>query len=169
MQVTVPDGVFPGMPFQVETPTGPMQVTAPPGSQPGGQMLVNVPAAPVVVVAAMPVADAAPVSVSAAAMPVADAAPVSVSAAVVSAPQPQQMSGTVRLDDIQDGWYGLEGCPTCCCMRIAFNHDKSAFSQGPCCCWQLPIGARYTAARRGKRHRARGGDVVLHQLRHQGR
>ena len=55
------------------------------------------------------------------------------------APQPQQMSGTVKLYDIKDGWYGMEGCPTCCCSKIAFNHDKSAFRQGPCCCWQLPI------------------------------
>ena len=54
------------------------------------------------------------------------------------APQPQQMSA-VHLDDIQNGWYALEGCPTCCCMKIAFNRDKSAFTWGPCCCWNLPI------------------------------
>ena len=41
MQVTVPAGVSPGMPFMVNTPTGQVQVTCPPGVSAGGQMLVN--------------------------------------------------------------------------------------------------------------------------------
>ena len=49
MQVTVPKGISPGMPFMVNTPTGQMQVTCPPGVSAGGQMLVNVPAPPVMV------------------------------------------------------------------------------------------------------------------------
>ena len=44
MQVTVPPGVGPGMPFMVNTPTGQMQVTCPPDAVSGGQMIVNVPA-----------------------------------------------------------------------------------------------------------------------------
>ena len=43
MQVTVPDGVQPGMMFQINTPTGAMQVTCPQDTKPGMQMIVNVP------------------------------------------------------------------------------------------------------------------------------
>ena len=46
MQVTVPPGAIPGMPFAVNTPAGQMQVTCPEGVSPGCQMIVNVPAAP---------------------------------------------------------------------------------------------------------------------------
>ena len=52
MQVTVPPGVQPGMPFQVNTPAGPMQVVCPPDAIAGSPMLINVPAA---VVAPQPV------------------------------------------------------------------------------------------------------------------
>ena len=52
MQVTVPEGVSPGMPFQVITPNGPVQVTCPPGMSGGGLLLVNVPV-PVVDAVAM--------------------------------------------------------------------------------------------------------------------
>ena len=43
MQVTVPLGVGPGQPFQVNTPSGPMQVVCPPDASAGMPMLVNVP------------------------------------------------------------------------------------------------------------------------------
>ena len=55
MQVTVPKGIGPGMPFQVNTPTGPMQVVCPDGAFAGGQMMVNVPMAPAPLVMATPV------------------------------------------------------------------------------------------------------------------
>ena len=42
MQVTVPEGIGPGMPFMVNTPSGLMQITCPQGVTAGGQMLVNV-------------------------------------------------------------------------------------------------------------------------------
>ena len=43
MQVTVPAGVGPGMPFQVNTAAGAMQVICPPDTSAGMPMLVNVP------------------------------------------------------------------------------------------------------------------------------
>ena len=78
MQVTVPAGVGPGMPFQVNTPTGPMQVTCPPNVTAGGQMLVNVPAAPQPVVMATAV-PAQPVAMAVPAQP------------MMAAPQPMVM------------------------------------------------------------------------------
>ena len=45
MQVVVPAGVSPGMPFQVNTPAGSMQVVCPPGAMAGSPMIVNVPLA----------------------------------------------------------------------------------------------------------------------------
>ena len=53
MQVTVPLGIGPGMPFQVETPSGMMQVICPPGVEGGQQIAVSVPA-PVVQTVATP-------------------------------------------------------------------------------------------------------------------
>ena len=70
MQVVVPAGVVPGMPFQVNTPSGPMQVVCPEGATAGSSMIVNVPA--------MPVATAQPIA----------------SAAVMTA-EPEVMMGTV--------------------------------------------------------------------------
>ena len=78
MQVTVPAGVGPGMPFQVNTPTGPMQVTCPPNVTAGGQMLVNVPAAPQPVVMATAV-PAQPMAMAVPAQP------------MMAAPQPMVM------------------------------------------------------------------------------
>ena len=47
MQVTVPPGIGPGMPFAVNTPAGQtLQVVCPPDAVPGSPMLVNVPAEP---------------------------------------------------------------------------------------------------------------------------
>ena len=56
MQVTVPEGVGPGMPFIVETPIGHMQVICPSGVAAGGQIIIAVelPAPP------MPVAQPKP-------------------------------------------------------------------------------------------------------------
>ena len=48
MQVTVPAGIGPGMPFTVATPAGQMQVVCPEGAVAGGQMVVNVPVSAVV-------------------------------------------------------------------------------------------------------------------------
>jgi hypothetical protein len=58
MEVIVPAGVSPGMPFTVNTPAGQMQVTCPPDAHSGAKMIVNV---PVMQVAAVPtVVQAAP-------------------------------------------------------------------------------------------------------------
>jgi len=77
MQVTVPAGVGPGMPFQVNTPAGPMQVTCPSNANAGSQMMVNVPAAqPMVVMAHAVSSDAVPV----------------VAAQPMAAPQPMMMA-----------------------------------------------------------------------------
>ena len=43
MQVMIPAGVSPGMPFQVNTAAGPMQFVCPQNAQGGMQMMVNVP------------------------------------------------------------------------------------------------------------------------------
>ena len=143
MQVTVPAGVGPGMAFIVNTPAGQIQVTCPPDAKEGMPMLVNVPVAtpqPMMVATAQP---GHPAAMAAPQMAVEE--PIVMGIALPeSAPQPMQMSDTEiemsrLLEANLDGWYGLQGCPTCCCMRIAFNEDKSAFTQGPCCCWQIPI------------------------------
>jgi hypothetical protein len=59
MQVTVPAGVGPGQPFQVDTPSGLMQVVCPPNASAGMPMLVNLPSAaapqPMVMAQAQPV------------------------------------------------------------------------------------------------------------------
>ena len=113
MQVTIPPDVYPGMPFQVNTPAGAMQVIAPEGTQPGGQMLVNIPSVLQPAVAGM-------------------------LGTPVNAPQPMQMSAPAfDINEIQDGWYGMEGCPTCCLQKIVFNADKSAITWGPCLCWNI--------------------------------
>ena len=44
MQVTIPAGIGPGMPFQVNKANGPMQVVCPQNAQGGMEMMVNVPA-----------------------------------------------------------------------------------------------------------------------------
>jgi len=86
MQVVVPQGVSPGMAFQVNTPTGMMQVICPDGAYAGGNMLVNVPvaAAPVVVAQAMDPSPPVPVVVAQAMDP---SAPVPM--AIVMPPQQQ--------------------------------------------------------------------------------
>lgn len=75
MQVTVPEGVGPGMPFAVNTPSGQMQVTCPPGVSAGGAIIVNVP---------MPTAQAVVIAPGTLPMPTAQAA-------VVIAPAPLVM------------------------------------------------------------------------------
>ena len=65
MQVTVPAGVGPGMPFQVNTPAGPMNVAIPEGKAEGESFAFQyqAPAQPAVAVAvAMPVAPVAAVA-----------------------------------------------------------------------------------------------------------
>ena len=57
MQVTVPDGVGPGMPFIVNTPSGSMQVTCPENATSGTTIVIDTP----IVVSAIPMAVAAPV------------------------------------------------------------------------------------------------------------
>ena len=64
MQVTVPHGIGPGMPFIVNTPSGQMQVVCPADAQAGMQMMVNVPMAapqPMTMAQAVPAMEAQPV------------------------------------------------------------------------------------------------------------
>ena len=90
MQVTVPAGIGPGMPFIDNTPGGgQMEVTCPPDAVAGGQMLVNVPAATIGSVAAVAptvLAEAEPIVMGV----VMDAQ--LVAAQPVAAPQAQEMA-----------------------------------------------------------------------------
>ena len=111
-------------------------------------MMVNVPVAtaqPVPVATAQPVVMAAPQMAGEEPLMMGTALP----ASEAEAPQPQQMSAETIgriLEANLDGWYGLESCPTCLCMRIVFTRDKSAFHYGPvccCCCCCNPYYAPY--------------------------
>ena len=56
MQVQVPDGIGPGMQFQIMANNQPMMVTAPPDAKPGAMTTVQVPMAQAPVAMAQPVA-----------------------------------------------------------------------------------------------------------------
>ena len=127
MQVTVPDGVGPGMPFIVSTPAGPMQVICPVNATAGGAMVVNVPVQAVVVQA----------------VPMAAEVEVVPQGVVVQAVAPQsstmsrgQMDG--RVEEIQSGCYTLSDCV--CCYWVYYKVDARAgtVNMGTCCC--IPLG-----------------------------
>ena len=59
MQVVIPEGVSPGMPFQVNTLSGPMQVVCPPGAAAGSPIMVHVPVNVVAQAVAQPIVVAA--------------------------------------------------------------------------------------------------------------
>lgn len=112
MQVVIPYGVTGGSPFKVDTPAGQMKVVCPPDLKGGDTIIVNVPG-PVASQPIMPTQPVMPMSMSRGPPPAFD------------------------INTLQDGWYGVNGCPTCCCMHLGFNEDKSAITWGPCCCWNV--------------------------------
>ena len=134
MQVTVPAGVMPGMPFQMNTTSGPMQVTCPDGVQGGGQMIVNVPQAQ----SAQP----------AMCQPIQGA--VVVAAQPAQAPVQQQMSrGKMdgQMHMVRDGCY----CGVCYAGYVRISSDRNTLSWGPCCscillCCPCPIGTKTAIA-----------------------
>ena len=156
MQVTVPAGIGPGMPFTVLTPAGQMQVVCPEGAVAGGQMVVNVPAVqsaqpmPIVqptMMAAPPVASAPvimgttvveqPMMMAASWQPQVMATPPPHTAA----PQPQAMARAPmegRVEEIQLGCYGQQGAPCCWLMSLSWkDSDRTVITAGPgcfCCC-----------------------------------
>ena len=146
MQVTVPAGVGPGMPFMVDTPSGQVQVTCPPGAMAGGQMLVNVPAAqPVMMVQAVP---------DQIVMGVAMDAPM---AQPVAAPNAQEM-GRGKMDgslsELESGCYMIPA--PCCCLAYYLTVDvqNEQVNQGPCCfllvcCCPCSTGQVYKAVAAG--------------------
>ncbi len=153
MQVTVPAGVGPGMPFLVNTPSGQMQVTCPPNASAGGQMIVNVPMAPPAMQMAQPMMAQPMMAQPMMAQPVMAQPMMATSqdaivmgtvmpmaAPQTAAPQPQGMArGPMdgRVEEIQLGWYTQEGAPCCYFMQLSFNSDRTVISGGPgcaCCC-----------------------------------
>ena len=149
MQVTVPAGIGPGMPFTVLTPAGQMQVVCPEGAVAGGQMVVNVPA----VQSAQPMPIVQPMMM--AAPPVASA-PIIMGATVVeqpmvmataswetqaAPPQPQAMARAPmegRVEEMETGCYGQQGAPCCWLMSVSWkDNDRTVITAGPgcfCCC-----------------------------------
>ena len=161
MQVIVPPGIGPGMPFTVLTPAGQMQVVCPEGAVAGGQMVVNVPAVqsaqpmPIVqpmMMAAPPVASA-PIIMGATVVeqPMEMAAPPQPQVMAVVQPQPQVMAATWeaappqpqamarapmegRVEEIQLGCYGQQGAPCCWLMSLSWkDSDRTVITAGPGC------------------------------------
>ena len=142
MEVTVPAGIGPGMPFIVNTPTGQMQVTCPQGATAGGQMLVSVPtAAPVavkpVVVLAEPTAGAdQPVVVTGTVVPEQVFQPTQTVPMQQSMQRASPMAN--REQELKDGCYYQQNAPCCFLMQLKFdNAEKTQLSMGPgcfCCC-----------------------------------
>ena len=164
MQVTVPAGIGPGMPFTVATPAGQMQVVCPEGAVAGGQMVVNVPVSAVVQPTPMQVVQPTAMQVV---QPVAQEgapAPIIMGTTVVeqpmmmaaswqpqvmatppphttAPPQPQAMARAPmegRVEEIQLGCYGQQGAPCCYLMSLSWkDYDRTVIRAGPgcfCCC-----------------------------------
>ena len=143
MQVTVPPGVSPGMPFVVNTPAGQMQVICPNGASAGSPMLVNVPmaaataAVPVVAATPVPVVGAAVVStdVPMGKMPM-EPVPMGITVPTPAAMSRGKMDG--RVAEIESGCYTLSDCPCCYWMYVSVDVQTEQVRMGPCCC--LPLG-----------------------------
>ena len=164
MQVTVPAGIGPGMPFTVATPAGQMQVVCPEGAVAGGQMVVNVPVSAVVQPTPMQVVQPTAMQVV---QPVAQEgapAPIIMGTTVVeqpmmmaaswqpqvmatppphttAPPQPQAMARAPmegRVEEIQLGCYGQQGAPCCWLRSLSWkDSDRTVITAGPgcfCCC-----------------------------------
>lgn len=134
MQVVIPEGVSPGMPFQVITPSGPMQVVCPPGAAAGSPIMVSVP------VVAQAVAQPMVVAAQSMEEPImmGTALDASQGATMVgSAPAPQSMSMQRsemdgRMNEVASGCYGLKSLP--CCYITYARVSPEHVSVGPCCC-----------------------------------
>jgi len=163
MQVTVPAGIGPGMPFTVATPAGQMQVVCPEGAVAGGQMVVNVPVSAVVQPTPMqvvqptamqvvqPVAqEGAPAPIimgtTVVEQPMAMAAPPQPQVMAVVQPQMQMMAAPPqpqamarapmegRVEEIQLGCYGQQGAPCCWLMSVSWkDSDRTVITAGPGC------------------------------------
>ena len=144
MQVNVPAGIGPGMPFEVNTPAGLMQVVCPQGATAGSPMLINVPqatcsGAPIVVAQAQylhPSANEEPIL-----MGTAVSQPIVAPAASSMARGP--MDG--RMMEAQSGCYYQKNAPCCMCFYLTFTSDRASYGIGPmfCCCvcpWLCPPG-----------------------------
>ena len=134
MQVVVPAGVGPGMPFQVNTPTGPMQVVCPPGVAAGSPITINVPANVPVAVAQPMVVAAQPIGAVAAESGLMMGTAVDVPQA--SAPVPQGMNRQSEMDnrmhEVSSGCYGTEKMPCCYMTYLAISPE--GIRAGPCWC-----------------------------------
>ena len=149
MQVTVPAGIGPGMPFTVLTPAGQMQVVCPEGAVAGGQMVVNVPA----VQSAQPMPIVQPMMMAAppvASAPIIMGTTVSEQPMMAAPPQPQVMAAPPqpqamarapmegRVEEIEMGCYGQQGAPCCWLMSVSWkDNDRTVITAGPgcfCCC-----------------------------------
>ena len=123
MQVTVPAGVNPGDPFQVNTPNGPMQVVCPPGASGGGQMMVNVPA---------------PQSSAPQPMVMAPAQPMEAVATVVGeAVEPSTMlrgDGPGFMMEAKSGCYYQQNAPCCNMHYYMFDSTRSQYMAAGCFC-----------------------------------
>ena len=129
MQVTVPAGIGPGMPFMVNTPSGQMQVTCPQGVMAGGQMLVNVPDAQPAMVQAVPAgAEQGGVVMG---------IPVVVEAVVAPMPMQMQTDSAARDAALEDGYYVFEDWHGCLDGQVTFSEDKEWLTMGPTRCWQI--------------------------------
>mmetsp|Transcript_14717 Transcript_14717/g.33631 ORF Transcript_14717/g.33631 Transcript_14717/m.33631 type:complete len:203 (-) Transcript_14717:76-684(-) len=151
MQVVIPQGITPGMTFQVNTPAGMMQVICPDGAYAGGSMLVNVPVA-----AAPPIVMGAPVPVDTVMPPqqqmgMAMAQPMA--QPMVMAPQGVvPVNNTMargpmdnRMHEVSSGCYYQKNLPCCNAMYYSFQEDNSVYRIGPAyccviCCWPCPPG-----------------------------
>ena len=163
MQVTVPAGIGPGMPFTVLTPAGQMQVVCPEGAVAGGQMVVNVPMSGTPAVqSAQPMQVVQPVAMQVV-QPVAQMgaeAPIIMGTTVVeqpmmmaappqpqvmatppphttAPPQPQAMARAPmegRVEEIEMGCYGQQGAPCCWLMSLSWkDSDRTVITAGPGC------------------------------------
>ena len=189
MQVTVPAGIGPGMPFTVATPAGQMQVVCPEGAVAGGQMVVNVPVSAVVQPTAMQVVQ--PVAQEGAPAPIIMGTTVVEQPMMMAAswqpqvmatppphttapPQPQAMARAPmegRVEEIQLGCYGQQGAPCCWLMSLSWkDYDRTVISAGPGCCCCCCIGCcpgccgEFTAPEKGSANfKAKGWETLNFQ------
>ena len=139
MQVVVPAGVGPGMPFQVNTPSGPMQVVCPAGTAAGSSILLNVPvqvAQPTMVAAQPMVVAAHPVVAPTADPAIMMGTPVQDVSTMTSAPAPQGMNRQSEMDnrmnEVVSGCWGNQPAPCCYMTYLAISPE--GIYAGPCCC-----------------------------------
>ena len=193
MQVTVPAGIGPGMPFTVATPAGQMQVVCPEGAVAGGQMVVNVPVSAVVQPTAMQVVQPVAMQVVQPVAQVGAPAPIIMQPMQMATasweqpqvmatpqphtaapPQPQAMARAPmegRVEEIQLGCYGQQGAPCCWLMSLSWkDSDRTVITAGPgcfcCCCIGCCPGCcgEFTAPEKGSANfKAKGWETLNFQ------